>query len=60
MTCLTEPCDRVEGCVFDRGCVQKRFHVERHQPETTKDLSLKATAKKLNGTKPSRRKAVTP
>jgi hypothetical protein len=51
MTCLTEPCDRVEGCVFASGCVQKRFHVERAPELVERDRSLREDAKALNGTK---------
>jgi hypothetical protein len=51
LSCAFRPCAEVLRCAFDRGCVAKRFHVERAPELVERDRSLRADAKALNGTK---------
>ena len=54
-SCAFLPCDQVERCSLDGGCVVKRFP---GQQRTAKDV-LKAGAPALNGTKASRSRPAT-
>lgn len=57
MSCATEPCDQVDACCLEGGCVVKdpRWQQPAHRTLTAVvDEGLKEGAPALNGTKPAR------